>query len=92
MQQARIIGFALKLDDYLLLNSGILIRQYGNTDKLLCILLTLQDIRKYCNSKKGPAEEFPFDFKALAFKIGCNMFALTSINSKETIFMNCCDE
>ncbi len=44
-------------------------------------MLTLPDIRAYCASKKGTAEDFPFDFQTLVFKVGGKMFALTDIDS-----------
>lgn len=54
-------------------------------------MLTLQDIRKYCNSKKGVVEDFPFDFQTLVFKIGGKMFALTDIDSEELTLNLKCD-
>jgi predicted DNA-binding protein (MmcQ/YjbR family) len=37
-------------------------------------------IKKYCLSKKGAFEDYPFDDETLAFKVGSKMFALTNIN------------
>ncbi len=50
-------------------------------------MLTLEDIRKYCASKKGSREDFPFDFTTLVFKVGPKMYGLTSIDSDE-LFLN----
>ena len=44
--------------------------------------MTLTKIKKYCLSKKGAAEDFPFDFETLVIKIGPKMFALMNINSR----------
>lgn len=43
--------------------------------------MNLQDIKKYCKSKKGVTESFPFDDKTLVMKVGSKMFLLTSINN-----------
>jgi len=50
-------------------------------------MLSLEQIRAYCASKKGVTEDFPFDFATLVFKIGNKIFALTDIDSKE-LFLN----
>jgi len=44
-------------------------------------MITLEDLRKYCLSKKGAEEDFPFDFSILTFKVFNKIFALTDINS-----------
>lgn len=46
-------------------------------------MLNLQQLKKYCLSKKGVYEDFPFDDETLVFKVGSKMFALTNINEKE---------
>lgn len=47
------------------------------------LMLNLQQLKKYCLSKKGVYEDFPFDDETLVFKVGSKMFALTNINEKE---------
>ena len=54
-------------------------------------MLTLDNIRKYCNSKKGVTEDFPFDFKTLTIKVGSKMFALTNIEAEELKINLKCD-
>ncbi len=54
-------------------------------------MITLEDIRKYCDSKKGVTEDFPFDLHTLVFKVGSKMFALTDINEKELRINLKCD-
>lgn len=44
-------------------------------------MLKLEDIRIYCNSKKGVSEDFPFDFSTLALKVGSKIFLLTDIDA-----------
>jgi len=43
-------------------------------------MLSLETLKKYCFSKKGVTENFPFDDETLVFKVGPKMFALTNIN------------
>ena len=38
--------------------------------------------RKYCMSKKGTTESFPFDDTTLVFKVGSKMFALAMTDRK----------
>lgn len=54
-------------------------------------MLSLQDIRAYCASKKGAVEDFPFDFQTLVFKVGGKMFALTDIDAEELSINLKCD-
>jgi len=54
-------------------------------------MLTLQDIRAYCATKKGATEDFPFDFQTLVFKVGGRMFALTGIDAAELSVNLKCD-
>jgi len=42
--------------------------------------MTLENFKKYCLSKTGALEEFPFDFTTMVFKVGNKIFALTDIN------------
>jgi len=45
-------------------------------------MITLPDLRRYCHSKKGVTEDFPFDMTTLAFKVGNKIFALLDIDEK----------
>jgi predicted DNA-binding protein (MmcQ/YjbR family) len=54
-------------------------------------MITLEDIRTYCASKKGTVEEFPFDFSTLVFKVGSRMYALTNIDDVELRINLKCD-
>ncbi len=42
-------------------------------------MMNMKAIRKYCASKPGAGEDFPFDLTTLVFKVGGKMFALTDI-------------
>lgn len=45
-------------------------------------MITLETIRNYCLTKKGPiTEEFPFDDETLVFKVFGKMFLLTNVNN-----------
>lgn len=55
------------------------------------INMTLDDVRKYCLSKKGVEEDFPFDDKILVFKVGSKMFLLTNIKSSNFAISLKCD-
>lgn len=46
------------------------------------MMIKLEDLRKYCMSKKGASEDFPFDLTTLAFKVCGKIFALTDITSE----------
>ena len=39
--------------------------------------MNLETFRKYCLSKKGTSEDFPFDVTTLVFRVGSKIFALT---------------
>lgn len=41
--------------------------------------MNIEEFREYCIAKKGVTESFPFDDKALVFKVMGKMFALTSV-------------
>ena len=45
--------------------------------------MNLETFYKYCLSKKGVTEHFPFDEETLVFKVGGKMFALSSLNQWE---------
>jgi Uncharacterized protein conserved in bacteria len=54
-------------------------------------MIDLQQLKKYCLSKKGVSEDFPFDDETLVFKVGSKMFALTNIKEKELKINLKCD-
>ncbi|TDE45474.1 MmcQ/YjbR family DNA-binding protein [Flavobacterium rhamnosiphilum] len=45
--------------------------------------MNLETYYKYCLSKKGVTEHFPFDEDTLVFKVGGKMFALSSLSQWE---------
>ncbi|MBB6681634.1 MmcQ/YjbR family DNA-binding protein [Aequorivita sp. 609] len=53
--------------------------------------MNIEEFRDYCLSKKGVTESFPFDDKALVFKVMGKMFALTGIDSIPTTANLKCD-
>ncbi len=51
---------------------------------------SLDDLRKYCKSKAGVKEDFPFDQNTLVFKVMNKIFALTNITwSKLKVNLKC---
>ena len=53
--------------------------------------MNLEDIRKYCASKKGNNETFPFDEETLVIRVVSKMYLLTNIKSKELSISLKCD-
>jgi predicted DNA-binding protein (MmcQ/YjbR family) len=51
--------------------------------------LNIESFRSFCLSKKGVTEEFPFDKNTLVFKVMGKMFALTDLDSFESINLKC---
>ncbi|MBL0315584.1 MAG: MmcQ/YjbR family DNA-binding protein [Flavobacteriales bacterium] len=51
--------------------------------------MNIEYYRQYCLAKKGTSEEFPFDNRTLVFKVGGKMFALTDVESFESINLKC---
>jgi predicted DNA-binding protein (MmcQ/YjbR family) len=47
--------------------------------------LDIESYRKYCLSKKGVTEEFPFGDETLVFKVMGKMFALSSVEDFTSI-------
>lgn len=45
--------------------------------------MNIEQLRKYCLSKKGTSEGFPFDDNVLVFKVLGKMFVLTRLDSWE---------
>ncbi|MCH2490409.1 MAG: MmcQ/YjbR family DNA-binding protein [Flavobacteriales bacterium] len=41
--------------------------------------MNIEEFRKYCLTKKGVSESFPFDEKTLVFKVMGKMFALSGL-------------
>ena len=46
--------------------------------------MNIQQLYKFCLSKKGVTEHFPFDEDTLVFKVGGKMFCLTSLKKWES--------
>lgn len=51
--------------------------------------MNIEGFRKYCISKRGVTEEFPFDNNTLVFKVMGKMFALTNVENFESINLKC---
>ena len=47
--------------------------------------MNLEAFRKHCLSKKGVTEEFPFGEQTLVYKVMGKMFALTDLESFESV-------
>lgn len=51
--------------------------------------MNIEEIRKYCLSKKNTSDGFPFDDVTLVFKVCGKMFALTNLDGETTINLKC---
>jgi predicted DNA-binding protein (MmcQ/YjbR family) len=51
--------------------------------------MNIEELRKYCLSKKGVSECFPFDETTLVFKVRDKMFALTDLEGDLSINLKC---
>ena len=51
--------------------------------------MNIEEFRKYCLSKKGVTEEFPFGPDTLVFKVMGKMFALTNLDGDFSINLKC---
>jgi predicted DNA-binding protein (MmcQ/YjbR family) len=51
--------------------------------------MNIEELRNYCNSKKGVTESFPFDDVTLVFKVGGKMFALVNLDGELSINLKC---
>ncbi|HSV76294.1 MAG TPA: MmcQ/YjbR family DNA-binding protein [Bacteroidales bacterium] len=51
--------------------------------------MDIEAFRNYCLSKKGVTEGFPFDSDTLVFKVMGKIFALTDVESFESINLKC---
>lgn len=49
----------------------------------------IEEYRDYCLSLPATTEEFPFDDKVLVFKVCGKMFALTNIDTFQSINLKC---
>jgi predicted DNA-binding protein (MmcQ/YjbR family) len=52
-------------------------------------IMDIESFREYCLSLPGTTEEFPFGPETLVFKVGGKVFALTGIESFESINLKC---
>jgi len=51
--------------------------------------MNIETLQKYCLSKKGVTEEFPFGDSTLVFKVMGKVFALTSLDRDFTVNLKC---
>lgn len=51
--------------------------------------MDIEKIRKYCLSKSGVTEGFPFDDTTLVFKVMSKMFCLLNLNYPQGINLKC---
>jgi predicted DNA-binding protein (MmcQ/YjbR family) len=51
--------------------------------------MNIEVYRAYCLAKLGTTEGFPFDEKTLVFKVMGKMFALTDVDSFESVNLKC---
>lgn len=51
--------------------------------------MNIEFLRDYCLSRRGAAEDFPFDEDTLVFKVGGKMFALTSFSEPDRVNLKC---
>ncbi|WP_109831604.1 MmcQ/YjbR family DNA-binding protein [Reichenbachiella versicolor] len=51
--------------------------------------MNIEEFRDYCLSKPAVSESFPFDEKALTFKVLSKMFAITDVDLFESVNLKC---
>ncbi len=51
--------------------------------------MNIEEFRDYCLALKGVTEHFPFDNRTLVFKVMDKMFALTDIETFDSINLKC---
>jgi len=51
--------------------------------------MDIEFFRSYCLSKQGATEDTPFDESTLCFKVGGKIFALTDIDTFESVNLKC---
>ena len=49
----------------------------------------IEAFREFCLQLPGASEDFPFDQQTLVFKVGGKLFALTDVDSFESINLKC---
>jgi predicted DNA-binding protein (MmcQ/YjbR family) len=51
--------------------------------------MDLDELRKYCLSKKGTTESFPFGEETLVYKVASKIFAISSFELPVTVNLKC---
>jgi predicted DNA-binding protein (MmcQ/YjbR family) len=51
--------------------------------------MNIESFRDFCIKKKGVTESFPFDNETIVYKVGGRIFALTNIDSFESVNLKC---
>jgi predicted DNA-binding protein (MmcQ/YjbR family) len=51
--------------------------------------MNIEEIQKYCNTKNGVTEGFPFDDTTLVFKVANKIFCLASLKPPLSINLKC---
>jgi predicted DNA-binding protein (MmcQ/YjbR family) len=51
--------------------------------------MNIEELRKYCLSKKAVTESFPFDEVTLVFKVQGKLFALVNLDTEFSINVKC---
>ena len=51
--------------------------------------MNIEELREYCLSLKGAAEDFPFDETTLVFKVRGKMFAVTDLVDEFSLTIKC---
>lgn len=51
--------------------------------------MNIEEYRDFCMSFAGVTEEFPFDSQTLVFKVMGKMFALTDVDTFESVNLKC---
>jgi len=51
--------------------------------------MDIEFFRSYCLSKRGASEDTPFDENTLCFRVGGKIFAITDIDTFESVNLKC---
>lgn len=51
--------------------------------------MNIESFRNYCMDKKSVTEDFPFDGETLTFKVAGKIFAITHVDTFESINLKC---
>lgn len=51
--------------------------------------MNIEAFYEFCRSKEGATEDFPFDEETLVFKVKGKMFALTDVDTFQSINLKC---